>query len=150
MYQTSLNKLTTVGQNFSTRLAFQNHFEIRSQDSAPTRWGLDLWDILAINLLFFTSFSVHVLSFPSLGWFLLPPRQEEARLHKCRHNRSCKTRLLILILQRFHTSQIRRARSQCRGAGSRVQAQCFIAGSEQALDYSSQLHGGALRERMVV
>lgn len=88
----------TVGQNFSTRLAFQNHFEIRSQDSTPTRWSLDLWDILAINLLFFTSFSVCVLSFPSLGWFLLHLRYKEARHHKCRYNRSCKTHLLILML----------------------------------------------------
>lgn len=74
MYKTTLNKFITVGQNFSTRLAFQNHFEIRSQDSTPTRWGLDLWDILAINLLFFSSFSVHVLNFLSLGRFLLYPR----------------------------------------------------------------------------
>lgn len=30
-----------------------------------------------------------------------------------------------------------------------MQAHCLVAGSEQAPDHSSQLHGGTLRERMV-
>lgn len=94
--------------------------------------GFGLVGHLAINLLCFTSFSVHVLSFPSLGWLLLPSK-EKARLHKFRHNESRKTSRLILTLQRLHVPQIGRATSHSRGAWTSMHPHCPAAGLEQLL-----------------
>lgn len=124
-----------VDQNFRARSAFQNHFEICSQDKVPDWWG---WISGTFQLLIrfpFMSFPVHGSNFPSLGWLLVPPGMEEARLHKHGRSKSCKTRKLILIEQWLHMPQVGRASS---AAG--VLDQCAPTLSSLRVAYSTQDH----------